>query len=100
MSSPVPHPAISDMGGMTHCIPKLPPAREAHGASAQTFFRKDSRHTWGGTKETRGRGCCGETAGDTVMEKKLHGCWGTAALGGPTPERGSNKKQGSMEENE
>lgn len=71
VSSSVPQSASSDMDGVTHCIPKQPLARQAHDASAQTIFRQGSRHTCGGTKHTCGRGCCGETDGDTIRGKKL-----------------------------
>lgn len=76
-------------------------------ASAQTFFRKGGRHTQAGTKEKCGKGCCGETAGDAVMEKNCSTSGGLQPLEDPHQSRGAvrskdqwrkvSKKQG-MEE--
>lgn len=76
----MPCSSSSDVTGMNHCIPKLPPAREVHGASAQFFFSEravDTRE--GDTKDRHGRGCYGKTAGDTDIEKNY------AATGGLQP---------------
>lgn len=61
--------AIPDIDGVTLCIPNLLLAREAHDTSAQRIFRQGSRHTRGGTKDTCGNGCGGETDGDSIMGK-------------------------------